>query len=152
MEGKFTQTLRPCLVWFFSSLNFRHSSLITHYSSLITLNTIPVWHHHSISITQYFSYYLWAPYLSLIAGFFFFFQYPNSPNLVEKKKKRKKKPRTDWSEKKKKKKEETQNRPKWKRKRKKKKKKKSNIDHSETKKKVVKSCDWVLFVGPPMCV
>ena len=90
-RGKFTPTLRPCLVWFFSSLNFRHSSLITHYSSLITLNTIPVWHHHSISITQYFSYYLWAPYLSLIAGFFFFFfQYPNSPNLVEKKKEKKK--------------------------------------------------------------
>ena len=31
----------------FPSLNFRHSSLITHHSSLITLNTTPVWHHHS---------------------------------------------------------------------------------------------------------
>ena len=59
-----------------------HSSLlITHHSSLITLKTTSVWHHHSISIPQYFSHYLWAPYLSLIAGFFFC-QYPNSPNLV----------------------------------------------------------------------
>ena len=136
MEGKFTQTLRPCLVWFFSSLNFRHSSLITHYSSLITLNTIPVWHHHSISITQYFSYYLWAPYLSLIAGFFFFFSIPKLTESSEKKKRKEKRNP-----------EQTK-----KRKRKKKKKKKSNIDHSEKKKKVVKSCDWVLFVGPPMCV
>ena len=52
---------------------FYHSISITHYSSLITLNTTPVWHHHSISITQYFSHYLWALYLSLIVGFFFFF-------------------------------------------------------------------------------
>ena len=59
-------------------------SLITHYSSLITRNTTPVWHHHSISITQYFSHYLWVLYLSLIVGF--------SPNLV-KKKRREKKPK-----------------------------------------------------------
>ena len=35
-------------------------SLITHHSSLITQFFTPVWHHHPISITQYFSYYLWA--------------------------------------------------------------------------------------------
>ena len=46
-----------------------------------------VWHHHSLPITQYFSHYLWAPYLSLGADFIFFLQYPNSLNLVEKKKK-----------------------------------------------------------------
>ena len=69
------------LVWFgffhHSISVTHHSSLITRHSSLITLNTITVWHHHSISITKYLSHYLWAPYLSLIAGFFFFFQYPN---------------------------------------------------------------------------
>ena len=54
-------------------------SLITRYSSLITRNTTPVWHHHSISITQYFSHYLWVPYLSLIAGFFFFLPKPTKP-------------------------------------------------------------------------
>ena len=46
-----------------------------------------VWHHHSLPITQYFSHYLWAPYLSPGADFLFFLQYPNSLNLVGKKKK-----------------------------------------------------------------
>ena len=75
-RGKFTPTLRPCLVWFFFHHSIsvtHHPSLITRHSSLITLNIITVWHHHSISITKYLSHYLWAPYLSLIAGFFFFF-------------------------------------------------------------------------------
>ena len=40
-------------------------SLITHNSSLITQFFTSVWHHHPISITQYFSHYLWAPHLSL---------------------------------------------------------------------------------------
>ena len=124
------------MVCFFSSLNFYHSISVTHHSSLITLNTTPVWHHHSISITQYFSHYLWAPYLSLIAGFFFF-QYANSPNLV--KKEEEKKPSTDRSE----------------RKKKKKKKKKNRTANQEKKgKKKVKSGQklvLVLFVGP-LCV
>ena len=78
IRRKSNEILRPCLVCFFSSLNFHHSISITHHSSLITLNTTPVWHHHSslihsllitldttpvghhhsISITQYFSHYL----------------------------------------------------------------------------------------------
>ena len=43
-----------------SSFSFHHSSLITHHSIFIThhssLKTLhPVWHHHSLVITQYFS-------------------------------------------------------------------------------------------------
>ena len=37
----------------FSSLITHHSIFITHHSSLKTLH--PVWHHHSLVITQYFS-------------------------------------------------------------------------------------------------
>ena len=55
IHRKSNEILRPCLVCFFSSLNFRHSSLTTHHSLLITLNTIPVWHHHSISVTHHSS-------------------------------------------------------------------------------------------------
>ena len=44
------------------------SSLITHHSSL--KNTMFVWHHHSLPITQYFSHYLWARFLSLAEIFF----------------------------------------------------------------------------------
>ena len=73
-----TKNIRPCLVYFFSSLNFRHLSLITQ-------NTLPVWQNHSLVITQYFSYYLWVPYLSHCAGFFFFFHLV-SLNPVKKKK------------------------------------------------------------------
>ena len=65
-------------------------SLITHHSSLITQNTLPVWHYHSLVITQYFSHYLWVSYLSLNAVFF-----SVSPNPVKKKKKKKKKPRLE---------------------------------------------------------
>ena len=50
-----------------------HSSLITHHSSLITQFFTPVWHHHPISITQYFSHYLWAIHISRCNFFFFFF-------------------------------------------------------------------------------
>ena len=92
-RGKFTPTLRPCLVWFFFHHSIsvtHHSSLITRHSSLITLNTITVWHHHSISITKYLSHYLWAPYLSLIAGLFFFFSIPKLTESSEKKKRKEK--------------------------------------------------------------
>ena len=94
---------------------------ITQFLSLITLNTTPVWHLHSISITQYFSHYLWVPYLSLIASFFFL------PKLTKPSEKKKKKKRKE-------KKRETQNRPKWKKeeeeenKKKKKKKRKRNLE------------------------
>ena len=63
---------------------------ITQFPSLITQNTLPVWHHHSLVITQYFSHYLWVSYLSLNAVFF-----SVSPNPVKKKKKKKKKPRLE---------------------------------------------------------
>ena len=95
----------------FSSLNFRHSSLITHHLKY----PIPVWHHHSLVITQYFSHCLWAPYLSLGAAFFFFFF--SIPKLTEQseKKEKKKKPRNlnrvkEEGKKKKKKKARTKNR------------------------------------------
>ena len=44
---------------------FHHSISVTQFPSLITQFFTPVWHHHPISITQYFSHYLWIPYLSL---------------------------------------------------------------------------------------
>ena len=62
------------------------------HSISITQNTLLVWYHHSLVITQYFSHCLWAPYLSLGAAFFFFF--PVSLNPV-KKEKEKKKPRSE---------------------------------------------------------
>ena len=61
------------------------------HSISITQNTLLVWYHHSLVITQYFSHCLWAPYLSLGVAFFFF---PVSLNLV-KKEKEKKKPRSE---------------------------------------------------------
>ena len=76
-----TKNIRPCLVYFFSSLNFRHLSLITQ-------NTLPVWQNHSLVITQYFSYYLWVPYLSHCAGFFFFFSFSITEPSEKKKKNR----------------------------------------------------------------
>ena len=51
----FDQTLRSCLDFFFhnSSLLTQFPSLITHHSSLKIPH--PVWHHHSLVITQSFS-------------------------------------------------------------------------------------------------
>ena len=116
----------------FPSLNFRHSSLITHHSKYYTRLA-----HHSISITQYFSHYLWVPYLSLIAGFFFFL-----PKLTEPSEKRERERETQNIPKKRK---ETQNRPKWK------KKKKELNSQEESKKKKVKSCSWY-YLWVPFCV
>ena len=119
-------------------------SLITRYSSLITRNTTPVWHHHSISITQYFSHYLWAPYLSLIAGFFFsiFFSVPKLTEPSGKKKKKRRNP------------EQTEVKERRRRRKEKKKKKKNNRTtkkKGKKKSKVVKSCSWYcLWV--PFCV
>ena len=48
-----------------------------------------VWHHHSLPITQYFSHYLWAPYLSLDAAFSFSF-FSSIPKLTEPSEKKKK--------------------------------------------------------------
>ena len=62
---------------FFLSLNFHYSSLITQFFTL-------VWHHHPISITQYFSPYLWAntcPSVQLFLLFLFFFF--SVPKLTE---------------------------------------------------------------------
>ena len=102
----------------------RYSSLITHHSSLIT-------HHSKIpclfgTITQYFSHYLWVPYLSPGAAFFFSLslsslQYPNSPNLVRKKKKKnpeQTEPMKKEEEKKRKRKKEPNSQPKKKKKKK----------------------------------
>ena len=87
------ELFRPCMDAYFSSLNFRHSSLITYFKILHPFGTI----------TQYFSHYLWAPCLSLDAVFFFFF-FLLLRNLNQKKKK--KDHRTQWKKKKKRKKKE----------------------------------------------
>ena len=59
-------------------------SFINPHSSL--KNTMFVWHHHSLPITQYFSHYLWTPYLSPGAAFFFFSSLPKLTEPSEKKK------------------------------------------------------------------
>ena len=47
-------------------------SLITHHSSLITQIFTPVWHHHSISVTQYiFHTICWPNTCHLVQIFFF---------------------------------------------------------------------------------
>ena len=81
--------LRPCLDFCFLithhfSLNFRHSSLITHHSSLKTPH--PVWHQHSVVITQYFStvygtHPLTQCQLTFLSPFFFFFFPHLSPSF-----------------------------------------------------------------------
>ena len=46
-----------------------------------------VWHHHSLLITQYFSHYLWTPYLSPVHFLFFiFFSIPKLESSEKKKK------------------------------------------------------------------
>ena len=98
-----------------------------------------VWHHHSLPIIQYFSYYLWALYLSPSTVFFF----PSSVSKLtepSEKKKKKKKPRTDRTSE-----------------RRRKKRRKKEEEETQEKKgkkksqKVVKRCGWVLFVGS-LCV
>ena len=109
-----TTIIRPCLVFFFitqfSSLNFRHSSLITHHFKYYTRLAPSLNFHHSIFFT------LFVGHIPFTHCKLFF--YPNSLNLVKKKKKKKnqnkpnqwkkkekkkeKKPRTDRSGKKKK--------------------------------------------------
>ena len=44
-------TIKGLFGWLFLSLNFRHSSLITHHSSLKIPH--PIWHHHSIFFTLF---------------------------------------------------------------------------------------------------
>ena len=79
----------------FPSLKFYHSSLITHHSSLITQFFTPIWHHHLISITQYFSHYLWAHTCQPVQFFFFFwlflllFSVPKLTKAIKKLKKKK---------------------------------------------------------------
>ena len=85
------------LITQFSSLNFHHPSLITQFLSFITHHSSlktphPVWHQHSLVITQYFST-IYGPHTCTLCSFYSFFfsfnlQYPNSLNLVRKKKKK----------------------------------------------------------------
>ena len=162
--------LRPCLVCFFSLLNFYHSIFVTHHSSLITLNTTPVWHHHSIFFTLFVGP---IPVTHCRVFFIFYFLFFTRKNTHQTywKKKIQNRPKWKKEEEEKKKKKETQNRPKWKKEEEEEKKKETRTDRSERKKKtkkkkprtanqekkgkkkskVVKSCDWVLFVGP-LCV
>ena len=80
------------IIFFHHSISItQHSSLITHHSSLFTLNTIHVWHYYSISITQYFSHFLWVPFLSQCSFYFYFyfFKVPRSPEPVKEKKEKK---------------------------------------------------------------
>ena len=155
--------VRPCSVCFFSSLNFHHLIFVTHHSSLITLNTTPIWHRPSIFFT------LFVGSIPVTHCRFFFFFYPNSSNLVKKEKKRerererernpeqievkKKKTRTDRSERKKKKKkkrEETQNRPKWKKEEEEKKRKEKKKNRT-AKKKEKKSQKWSKVAASTVC-
>ena len=71
---------------------------IIQFPLLITQNILPIWHHHSLVITQYFSHYLWVPYLSHGVGNFFFHSVSSNPvknkteqQTQEKKGKKKKK-------------------------------------------------------------
>ena len=83
------------IIFFHHSISItQHSSLITHHSSLFTLNTIHVWHYYSISITQYFSHFLWVPFLSQCSFYFYFyfFKVPRSPEPVKEKKEKKRNP------------------------------------------------------------
>ena len=63
----------------FSSLITHHSIFITHHSSLKTLH--PVWHHHSLVITQYFST-ICGPHTYTLCSFYFLFFlfFPSTPN------------------------------------------------------------------------
>ena len=99
-----------------------------HHSSLITLNTTPIWHHYSIFFTLFV-----GPILVTRCIFFF-----PVPKLIEP------------SEKKKKKTPEQIEPVKERRRRKKKKKNRTANQEKKGKKKskVVKSYGWVLFVGP----
>ena len=116
-----------------------------------------VWHHHSLLITQFFSHYLWAPYLSPVQLFHFFFQYPNSLNPVKKKKKKKRTDRTSEKKKKKRTEQPTQEKkkrteqPTQKKNKNKKKKKKKNSQPRKRKKKV-KRWSKVAAVGPYVCL
>ena len=70
----------------FPSLNFRHSSLITHHFKI--LHPFGTWHHHSIFFTLFMS----PIPVTRCSLFFFFFLVPRNPN--QKGKKTKKKPRS----------------------------------------------------------
>ena len=99
------ESLRGCLDKKILSLNFHHSSFITQFFT-------PVWHHHPISIIQYF-HIVCGPYTCHSATFcfwflffcFFGFFFPIPRSLNQWKKKGKKKvqiTRTQWKKKKKK--------------------------------------------------
>ena len=139
---------RPCLF-----VNFHHSISVTHYSSLIILNTTPVWHYHSIFFILFV-----GP--IPVTWCIFFSQYPNSPNLVKKKKRRnpkqtepvkkkrkrkkkRRKPRTDRTSERKKEEEEEE------------KKEEPNSQEKKGKKEEVKSDQKLRLdtvCGSPMCV
>ena len=57
-----TEVMKPKSLFGQTFLVTQFSSLITHHSSL--KNTMFLWYHHSLPITQYFSHYLWTSYLS----------------------------------------------------------------------------------------
>ena len=87
VANHFAKRLRSCLVFFFLSLNFRHSSLITYYSSLITLKyhvclAPSLTSHHSIFFTLFVS-------LIPVTRCSFFFS--SVPKLIEPSEKKKKK-------------------------------------------------------------
>ena len=78
------ESLRGCLdkkIWL---LNFHHSSFITQFFT-------PVWHHHPISITQYFSHCLWALYLSQCNFLFLFLFFFSNTQIIESMKEERKK-------------------------------------------------------------
>ena len=119
------ESLRAVWIHFFWSLNFHHSSLITHNSLLITLK-----YHVCLapSLTSHCSIFftLFVSPILITRCIFFFFLVPKLTEPSEKKQKQKNKKKNPKHE-----------------------------DRTSEKKKrsqkVVKSCGWVLFVGP-LCV
>ena len=63
-----------------SALSFHHSSFITYHSSLKTPH--PVWHHHSLVITQYFSI-ICGPHTCTLCSFYFFFFFFLQPPVAK---------------------------------------------------------------------
>ena len=78
-----TGAWRSWLVWliFFSSLDFRLSSLITHHLKYPNSHTPPVWHHHSTCHHSNFST-ICGPILVTWCSFYFllFFFFLSTPN------------------------------------------------------------------------
>ena len=127
--------LRPCLVCFFSLLNFYHSIFVIHHSSLITLNTTPVWHHHSIFFTLFVGL---IPVTHCRVSFIFYFLFFTRKNTHQTywKKKKKNQKRLKW------KKEEEERNPEQTEVKERRRRKKRNPEQPTRRRKEKKSQKW----------